>query len=135
MIHDAILNRAPASITSLNPELPGELDRTVTKALEKDRELRYQHAADIRTDLKRLKRATDSRRAVAAGLPRQDASGGGVFSKERLDRELAARLEGHLQMHIDDNPTLRNGSRRGAPTSADQAGRRHVTGISGAARQ
>jgi eukaryotic-like serine/threonine-protein kinase len=66
MIHDAILNRAPTSITSLNPQLPAELDRIVTKALEKDLDLRYQHASEMRADLKRLKRDTDSDRAVAA---------------------------------------------------------------------
>jgi serine/threonine protein kinase len=70
IIHDAILNRAPASITALNPQLPGELDRIITKALEKDRDLRYQHASEMRADLKRLKRDTDSGRAVAAvGTP------------------------------------------------------------------
>jgi serine/threonine protein kinase len=73
MIHDAILNWIPASITSLNPQLPGELDRIVSKALEKDRELRYQHAADIRTDLKRLKRDTD--RGVAPGFSPESMKG------------------------------------------------------------
>src|SRR5271157_4774520 len=75
-IHDAILNRAPAPIASLNPQLPGELDRIVTKALEKDRDLRCQTAAEMRADLKRLKRDSDSERSVAAGLPRHDPSGG-----------------------------------------------------------
>jgi len=75
-IHDAILNRAPAPIASLNPQLPGELDRIVTKALEKDRDLRCQTAAEMRADLKRLKRDSDSGRSVAAGLPRHDPSGG-----------------------------------------------------------
>jgi serine/threonine protein kinase len=65
IIHDAILNRAPASITALNPQLPGELDRIITKALEKDRDLRYQHASEMRADLKRLKRDTDSGRAMS----------------------------------------------------------------------
>jgi dipeptidyl aminopeptidase/acylaminoacyl peptidase len=70
VIHEAILNRAPTPITSANPQLPPELDRIINKALEKDRDLRYQHASDIRTDLKRLKRDTDSGRsaASAAGL-------------------------------------------------------------------
>jgi eukaryotic-like serine/threonine-protein kinase len=61
-IFHAILGLAPASPLSLNPRLPQELERIVNKALEKDRDLRYQHAADILTDLKRLKRDTDSGR-------------------------------------------------------------------------
>jgi serine/threonine protein kinase len=65
-IFHAILGQAPASPVSLNPQLPPELERIVNKALEKDRELRYQHAADILTDLKRLKRDTDSARAGVA---------------------------------------------------------------------
>ena len=60
VIHDAILNRAPTPITSLNPQLPPKLEEIINKALEKDRDLRYQHASEIRTDLKRLKRDTDS---------------------------------------------------------------------------
>ena len=66
MIHDAILNRAPASPVQLNPDLPAELDRMINKALEKDRDLRYHSAGDLRADLKRLKRDTDSSRAVRA---------------------------------------------------------------------
>src|SRR5271157_4550124 len=69
MIHDAILNRAPASITSLNPQLPGELDRIITKALEKDRDLRYQHASEMRADLKRLTRDSDSTRVTTSVKP------------------------------------------------------------------
>ncbi len=66
VIHDAILNRAPASITSVNPKLPAELDRIISKALEKDPGFRYQHASEMRTDLKRLKRDTSSGRSEAA---------------------------------------------------------------------
>jgi serine/threonine protein kinase/Tol biopolymer transport system component len=60
MIFDAILHKAPTSPVRLNPELPAELERIVNKALEKDRNLRYQHAADLRTDLQRLKREIDT---------------------------------------------------------------------------
>ena len=62
LIFDGILNRAPASAAQLNPELPQELERIIAKCLEKDRELRYQHASEIRADLQRLKRDRDSAR-------------------------------------------------------------------------
>jgi eukaryotic-like serine/threonine-protein kinase len=57
-IFEAILNRAPVAAIRLNPGIPPELERIITKALEKDRNLRYQHASEIRTDLQRLKRDT-----------------------------------------------------------------------------
>jgi serine/threonine protein kinase/tetratricopeptide (TPR) repeat protein len=65
LIFQAILDRAPVSPVRLNPDLPAKLEDLINKALEKDRNLRYQHAADIRADLQRLKRDTDSGRAVA----------------------------------------------------------------------
>ncbi len=67
LIFQAILDRAPTSPIRLNPDLPAKLEDVINKLLEKDRNLRYQHAADIRADLQRLKRDTDSGRAVAAG--------------------------------------------------------------------
>src|ERR1700692_4143753 len=66
LIFQAILDRAPLSPIRLNPDLPPKLEDIINKALEKDRNLRYQHAADIRADLQRLKRDTDTGRAVAA---------------------------------------------------------------------
>jgi serine/threonine protein kinase/TolB-like protein/Flp pilus assembly protein TadD len=64
VIFEAILNKAPIPPLQLNTALPSELERIISKAVEKDRELRYQHVSDIRTDLKRLKRDTESDRAA-----------------------------------------------------------------------
>jgi len=65
IFHD-ILDRDPVAAIRLNPDLPPKLEEIINKALEKDRDLRYQHAADMRTDLKRLKRETESRHGVPA---------------------------------------------------------------------
>jgi serine/threonine protein kinase len=59
-----ILDRSPVPAVRLNPDLPPKLEEIINKALEKDRELGYQHAADMRTDLTRLKRETESRQGV-----------------------------------------------------------------------
>ena len=77
IIFEAVLNRAPAPPTRLNPDVSPELERIINRALEKDRDLRYQHASEIRAELQRLKRDTDSSRhsavsaesAAAASLP------------------------------------------------------------------
>jgi eukaryotic-like serine/threonine-protein kinase len=68
LIFQAILDRAPTPPVRLNPDLPPKLEDIINKALEKDRNLRYQHAADVRADLQRLKRDTDTGRAVAVSL-------------------------------------------------------------------
>src|SRR4029077_15449435 len=65
MIFHAILERPPVPPVRLNPEVPLKLEEIINKSLEKDRDLRYQHASEMRADLQRLKRETDSGRASA----------------------------------------------------------------------
>jgi eukaryotic-like serine/threonine-protein kinase len=86
-IFEAILNRAPVSVIRLNPLFPAEFERIIAKCLEKDRHLRYQHAADIRTDLQRLRRDSESRptdSTPAAGVATPPAK------SRRLTRIVAA---------------------------------------------
>ncbi len=66
MIFEAILNRAPVAALRLNPDLPAKLEEIINKALEKDRNLRYQGAAEMRADLLRLKRDTETGRVGVA---------------------------------------------------------------------
>lgn len=74
LIFNSILEKAPVQAIRLNPDIPSRLEEIVSKALEKDRRMRYQHAADMRTDLARLKRDTDSNR-VSAAVADTSASG------------------------------------------------------------
>jgi serine/threonine protein kinase/Flp pilus assembly protein TadD len=85
VIFREILDRDPVPAIRLNPDLPPKLEDIINKALEKDRELRYQHAADMRTDLKRLKRETESRHGVPA-------SSGSVAVAQESGSQLAQRV-------------------------------------------
>ncbi len=68
---DSILHKAPLAPVRLNPDLPARLEEIINKALEKDRHLRYQHASDLRADLQRLKRDTDSGRTAQHSVPQE----------------------------------------------------------------
>src|SRR5439155_1574325 len=69
LIFDAILNREPVPARNLKSQIPLELEQIISKALEKDRDVRYQHAADLRADSKRLKRDTESGRLTTVKAP------------------------------------------------------------------
>src|SRR5258708_21545284 len=71
LITEAILNRRPVAAVRLNPDLSAKLEEVINKALEKDRKLRYQSAAEIRADLQRLRRDLDSGHARSAGASEQ----------------------------------------------------------------
>jgi serine/threonine protein kinase/Tfp pilus assembly protein PilF len=83
LIFQAILDRTPTSPIRLNPDLPIKLEEIINKALEKDRSLRYQHASDMRADLQRLKRDTDSSHSAVAQVEQLGA-----------DKEMASREAG-----------------------------------------
>jgi serine/threonine protein kinase/tetratricopeptide (TPR) repeat protein len=73
VIYSAILNRQPVPAFRLNPDLPPRLVEIIGKAVEKDRKLRYQHASEIRADLQRLRRDSESGRIIAVDFPPEDA--------------------------------------------------------------
>ena len=81
VVYDAILNRAPKPLSEVSPSAPAELGQIVEKALEKDRQLRYQSATDLKTDLLRLKRKLESGQRHAAEL--SDSKGGAAKPAEK----------------------------------------------------
>jgi len=91
-----LLHKAPVSAVQVNPKLPVELERIIGKALEKDREMRYQSAGEIRTDLKRLKRDAESARAVAPVSP--PATVAPVYDRRPEDAARRAALQRWLAL-------------------------------------
>jgi serine/threonine protein kinase/Tfp pilus assembly protein PilF len=91
-IFDAILNRTPVSATQVNSEVPPELNQVINKALEKDKNLRYQSAAEMRTDLQRLKRDTDSGRPTAASAIKSKSLNGPAATAKTRRTKLAVAI-------------------------------------------
>jgi TolB-like protein/tetratricopeptide (TPR) repeat protein len=82
VIFKAILDGTPTSPVRLNPEVPADLERIINKALEKDRDLRYQHASEMRADLKRLNRETESGKSVAVSQAAEPAAASPTSSRK-----------------------------------------------------
>jgi serine/threonine protein kinase len=97
VIFDSILNRTPAAPTSLNPNMPPRLEEIIGKSLEKDRDLRYQTAAELRGDLKRLKRDSDSGRAASGSGSAWSGAGGGARSGTHAAPSAATALPANAQ--------------------------------------
>ena len=106
VLFDSILNRPPIPALRLNPQLPVELERIIDKCLEKDRDLRYQHASEIRADLQRLKRDSDSQRAKTSA-PAPLLSGRGIGWKALASTiVVAAALSLLGYLHFNRQPKL-----------------------------
>src|SRR5438094_7619560 len=93
-IHDAILNRAPTPPSRVNPDLPPELERIINRALEKDRDVRYQHASDLRAELKRFRRDTDSGRVIAGAVTASARQPSGYVPEAGTGMAAARRVRG-----------------------------------------
>ena len=91
-IYDEILNQDPVPPATLNKQVPAKLEEIIHKALEKDRDLRYQHASDVRTDLQRLKRDSESGRVSVASSGRVEAAAPGHSGRAKLTYIAAAIL-------------------------------------------
>src|ERR1700728_4602407 len=95
VVFNAILEKAPLPAVRLNPDIPPRLEEAISKALEKDRRMRYQHAAELRTDIARLNRASGSSRvsgAVPSAQPTMSQQNSGAFGETALQ---AAPSSGH----------------------------------------
>jgi serine/threonine protein kinase len=122
VIFESIKNRPPVSPLRLNPDLPPELERIVRKALEKDRELRYQSAADLRSDLKRLKRKLDSARSSGSIAVAFD-SASGSFSAGAQNVETHSGSDASPAVGNPQTSTVSLGTQP-APASSQAAGSR-----------
>jgi TolB-like protein len=124
---DAILHKAPTSPVRLNPDCPAELEHIINKALEKDREVRYQSASELRADLKRLKHETETERAVAPVSPLGKTAGMRTSPLQRLALAglaliaVVAVLAALNVAGLRDRISMAVGARRAAPVPQIQS--------------
>jgi len=128
VIFNAILERAPTSPIRLNPEVPAELERIITKALEKDRELRYQVALEMRADLKRLKREIDSGKSSAAGKSAPEIATPVSSAQPATAVSAASQPVSAISTPISASaiPRAESGSAAAGPAAAPVAGSRKL---------
>jgi eukaryotic-like serine/threonine-protein kinase len=116
LIFESILNRAPVSPVRLNPDMPAKLEDIINRALEKDRDLRFQHASEMRAELKRLKRDTDSgRSAIPSSVAESRPTAQGLGSAPSLSNSSAAPLAASAPSSGSVSATLPSSG--GAPSS------------------
>jgi serine/threonine protein kinase/tetratricopeptide (TPR) repeat protein len=121
VIFDSILNRAPLMPVRLNPDLPVQLEDIINKALEKDRNLRYQHASEMRTDLQRLKRDLDSGHSRTVALEEKDAGERIEMPRSSSSTERTRRSGSEPATGGSRRPETKTGSRqrRGAQVAVE----------------
>jgi serine/threonine protein kinase/tetratricopeptide (TPR) repeat protein len=139
VIFNAILERAPVPAIRLNPDVPARLEDIINKALEKDRNLRYQHASEMRTDLQRLKRDTETGRIASASSDEEisglEADGLKSSSSATSDAGLNARGSTKISMAQESASATKAGSvsttvgeAEAVPTGRDDAPSSHTGG-------
>jgi serine/threonine protein kinase/tetratricopeptide (TPR) repeat protein len=135
VIFKAILDLAPTPVVRLNPDVPAEFERIVNKALEKDRNLRYQSAADMRADLQRLKRDSETGRVAAASPSTGSSSGVAVVQEAPAPASAAPASSGSVAAHSSSypalSPSLSSSSSSSSSASTPSAGTAVEAGGSG----